>query len=179
MFLACSPNSPLMQSPPPGPEPSARWSCCCVPSQVTFVAGRSSTSPVSARAAPAGSATTKAPPTISAFVLVNISVSFRWFVPITCLNQTAPALSHPRRECEASMKPCETHPGCLSPCEPANPLAQSAAGSVSVKVDPVPGPSEIAMMSPPWARARVRAMWSPIPVPPSVRRVKRWKIVSS
>jgi hypothetical protein len=45
----------------------------------------------------------------------------------------------------------------------------SRAGSVTVKVAPCPGPGEEAVMSPPWARAILRAMVSPTPDPAELR----------
>jgi len=46
-------------------------------------------------------------------------------------------------------------------------------GSVTVNVEPSPGPGEDAMTSPPCRRAMLRAMVSPIPVPPGAARSAR------
>ena len=40
-------------------------------------------------------------------------------------------------------------------------------GSRTSKVEPLPGPADVAVSSPPWARTMLRAMVSPIPLPPA------------
>ncbi len=58
--------------------------------------------------------------------------------------------------------------GCVFGQLPAT-RARVAMGSVIVKRAPAPGPGLCAVRVPPWASTSVRAMVSPIPLPPSLR----------